>query len=383
MRIALIRQRYNPYGGAERFVQQALSSLRAHEGLSLTLIARHWDAQGAGVGADMELCRPVYVGRTWRDWSFAKAACARVEAGNFDIVQSHERIACCDIYRAGDGVHAQWLENRARTLGTLGRLGQRLSPWHRYTLSAERRLFRSSRLKVVVCNSRMVANEVKTRFGVADERIRVIYNGVDLKRFHPGLRTLWRQTMLQRLGLPDDAKILLFLGSGFERKGAWRLLDAFAELAPHNRNVNLVIVGADRHIGRYRARCTRLGLEARVRVVGPQDDAAPWYGMADAYVLPTLYDPFPNAALEAMASGLPVVTSTQCGVAELLDEDAFGFACDALDSRALVKHLCSLDSEACLAKGAIARSVAGRFPQEGMVEHLRRLYCELLALPVS
>jgi UDP-glucose:(heptosyl)LPS alpha-1,3-glucosyltransferase len=378
MKIALIRQRYNPFGGAERFVEQALASLRAQDDLSLTLIARHWDSDGSGTKPGLELCTPVYVGRTWRDWSFARAACSRVRSVRFDLVQSHERIACCDIYRAGDGVHAQWLENRARSLGFLGRLGQRISPWHRYTLAAERRLFGSPRLKVVVCNSRMVANEVKARFAVADEKIRVIYNGVNLERFHPGLRARWRREMRERLGIPQDARVLLFLGSGFERKGAWRLLDALSELAPHREDIHLVVVGADRHIGRFRASCSARGLHSRVRVVGPQTDTAPWYGMADAYVLPTLYDPFPNAALEAMASGLPVVTSTQCGVAELLEDQPFGFACDALDVRALVQKLSALDTVTLSAMGLQARIVAERHSQARMIEQLRSLYEELL-----
>lgn len=378
MKIALIRQRYNPYGGAERFVEQALASLQAHDDLSLTLITRHWISGEGRRGPAIESCTPLYVGRTWRDWSFAREACARISSGGYDLVQSHERIPCCDIYRAGDGVHAQWLDNRARTLGTLGRLGQRFSPWHRYTLSVERRLFHSPKLKVIVCNSRMVANEIKARFGVAEEKMRVIYNGVDLERFHPGLRALWRTSMRERLGLREEARVLLFLGSGFDRKGAWRLLDAFSELAPHHDNLHLVVVGADRHIDRYRKKCSALGLDSRIRVVGPQEDPAPWYGMADVFVLPTLYDPFPNAALEAMASGLPVVTSTQCGVAELLVDAPFGFASDALDVPTLIRQLSGMDDKTCIYMGQSARAVAERHSQDAMVLQLRNLYQELL-----
>ena len=84
------------------------------------------------------------------------AAPAATRSG-FDLVQSHERISCCDIYRAGDGVHAQWLKNRARAISTARRWATALSPWHLYTLAAERRLFTSDQLRAVICNSQMVA----------------------------------------------------------------------------------------------------------------------------------------------------------------------------------------------------------------------------------
>src|SRR5262245_32632618 len=122
MRIAIVRQRYNPFGGAERFVERALAALGG-PGTQVTVVAREWagDARGAVLTVD-----PFHIGRLWRDWGFARAVCARLASERFDLVQSHERLACCDVYRAGDGVHRQWLENRARGESTLGRLATRL-----------------------------------------------------------------------------------------------------------------------------------------------------------------------------------------------------------------------------------------------------------------
>ena len=382
MRLALIRQRYNPFGGAERFIEQALYSLATRDGLSLTLIARDWRGGSAATAAAVVSCSPFYLGRTWRDWSFARAACDAVNRGGFDLVQSHERVACCDIFRAGDGVHAQWLRNRARTLGPLQRLAQSASPWHRYTLAAERRLFCSPRLRMVICNSHMVAAEVKAHFGIDGGKLRVIHNGVDLARFHPGLRSQWSTTLRQRLGLAADAVVFLFLGSGFERKGVGRLLQAFAAIAGQRRQAQLVVVGADRHAPRYQAASRALGLAGRVHFVGPQQDPAPWYGLADAYVLPTLYDPFPNAALEAMACGLPVITSMQCGAAELIQSGGNGWVCDALDTAALSRYLGTLDAEAASRMGEAARAEAERHSLAVMADKLHALYHELLGTTI-
>ena len=89
---------------------------------------------------------PPYVGRTLRDAGFARAACAALARMPGTLVQSHERIACCDVYRAGDGVHAVWVEELARDASAAGRLALRASPYHRYMLAAERRLYASPRL---------------------------------------------------------------------------------------------------------------------------------------------------------------------------------------------------------------------------------------------
>ena len=102
-RIALVRSRYDPYGGAERFVQGAVAALEA-EGASLTIVTRSWPGNdGSALIVD-----PFHVGSAWRDRSFARAACEALSTRRFDLVQSHERIECCDIFRAGDGVHAEW-----------------------------------------------------------------------------------------------------------------------------------------------------------------------------------------------------------------------------------------------------------------------------------
>ena len=112
MRLTIIRQRYTPFGGAERFVERAFDALAAR-GVELMLLTRSWS------GSNDSRIKPVivdppYVGRTWRDWGFARAVCAELARRPGALVQSHERIACCDIYRAGDGVHAVWVDERRR-----------------------------------------------------------------------------------------------------------------------------------------------------------------------------------------------------------------------------------------------------------------------------
>src|SRR5581483_12431788 len=111
--IALIRGRYVDDGGAERFMTRALTALSGG-GVQVTLYTREWPQTS---DFEIALCRPFYLGRVWREAAFARSVCRALSQRGFDLVQSHERIACCDIYRAGDGVHREWLAQRARALG--------------------------------------------------------------------------------------------------------------------------------------------------------------------------------------------------------------------------------------------------------------------------
>jgi len=126
-------------------------------------------------------------------------------------------------------------------------------------------------------------------------------------------------------GAGETAPVVLFVGSDYERKGLPALLAAFARW-PQDK-AELWVVGYDKQQAAMQQRAERLGIAGRVRFFGAQKDVRPFYGAADLFVLPTLYDPFPNAALEALACGLPVVTTTSCGAAELITE-ANGAASD-------------------------------------------------------
>ena len=97
------------------------------------------------------------------------------------------------------------------------------------------------------------------------------------------------------------------------------------------------------------------------------------------FVLPTLYDPFPNVILEAMASGLPVITSTKSGGAELIEPDESGFVCDALDSDALAANMHSLLPKNRHAEmGRRAREIVLPYTFDAMSARLRSLYESLL-----
>ncbi len=377
MRVALIRQRYTPFGGAERFIESALAAL-IERNVAVTLYTREWPE------TDLHLMEPIvvdpfHVGRLWRDWGFARAACRAVARGSADLVQSHERLLCCDIFRAGDGVHAVWLEEKNRDAGALARLATQWSPYHRYVQRTERRMFAQPSLSAVICNSVMVKDEIRARFGVPEARLHVIYNAVDCDTYSPALRA-YREAVRAHHGIPADAPVFLLVGSGYERKGVATALAALAD-APEAR---LVVVGQEKRPDVYARLAATLRVTDRVTFAGPQMDAKPYFGAADAFVLPTRYDPLPNAALEAMACGLPVVTSTKSGAAELVTGHDAGFVCDSRDAATLATHLRALQDPALRARqGDNARRAMLPLTPESMTLALVLLYRALLEASVA
>jgi UDP-glucose:(heptosyl)LPS alpha-1,3-glucosyltransferase len=342
LRLAIVRQKYRPDGGAERFISRALEALD-NEQLDLNIITRSW--QGTPNPAwHLHICNPAKLGRISRERGFARAARECWQREKFDIVQSHERIAGCDIFRAGDGVHRVWLEQRARIVSSWQRLSANLSPYHRYVLQAEAEMFNAPSLKAVICNSEMVKQDILRHFTLDASKIHVIHNAIDSQRFQPASEAM-RHASRQQLNLPHDATVMIYVGSGFERKGLKAAIEAVAKSDRY-----LIVVGQDKQLSRYQQLANQLNCLDRLRFVGVQQDVQPFYHAADALLLPTLYDPFPNVVLEAMACGLAVITSTGCGGAEFITAGQEGFVCDALDINAL--------NEAVIATPALSNNSA-------------------------
>jgi len=374
MRLAIVRQRYTPYGGAERFVEGALEAL-LERGIAISLYTRAWPQMRLQL-IEPVICNPFYIGRLWRDWSFARRVCREVARKPPELVQSHERLLCCDVYRAGDGVHRAFLDERLRGASPFRRWLTESAPYHRYVVDIERRLFASPVLRAVICNSKMVRTEIHERFGIPEDRLPVIYNGVDSASFSPELRK-HRAAVRAALRIPEKATVYLLVGSGYARKGVERAMRALAQLPD---DCHLVVVGYDKSLRAYKRIARRLGLTHRVALLGAQDETRPFYGAADVFVLPTLYDPCPNAALEAMACGLPVVTSTKCGAAELVIEHDAGFVCPAWDIDGIAGHMRWLiDPAAREARGARAREAVLPLTPDAMTLQLALLYRDLLA----
>ena len=315
MKIALLRPRITAIGGAETTLSHLVRGMAA-AGHAVAVYGTDREAAAQAVlGPGAAYVRvPVWGGKTLRLLSFALNSRRMLQAAGPQVVFSLERILAPQVYRAGDGCHREWLARRTPYLSPPARMAQSLSPFHRLMLFMERRLFTSPKLRRVIANSRQVQQEITRHYGLAPDCLRVIYNGLDRQRFQPPAARA-RLEQRRRLGAPEAGEVVLFVGSGFERKGLTYLLEAFGGLK--DKGCHLWVVGKGR-IPVYQRQAARLGISARVRFWGPAADPAPFYQAATVLALPTLYDPCSNVMLEALACGTPVVTTAANGAAEFI-----------------------------------------------------------------
>ncbi len=327
MKIAFVRKSYNPYGGAEKYLSQLTARL-IKMGHEVHIFAHRWDSIAAGKadGPSPSFHKvPVIPNPSFLEaLSFAFFSRRLLQEESFTIIHSFERTLFQDIYRAGDGCHREWLIRREKMDSWMKRAFHPINPLHRSLLFLERNLFRSPRLKRIMPNAHRGKEEIMRHYGVPEERIEVIHNGVDSEAFHPRNREAFRLEVRRDLGIAPGAFVMLFLGSGFRRKGLDGVIAALAEVRKAIPQGVLLVAGKDRVEG-YRAHASRAGVGDAVLFLGPTGKARELYAASDLFVLPTFYDPFSNACLEAMASGLPVLTTPYNGIAEFIQEGRNGF----------------------------------------------------------
>jgi UDP-glucose:(heptosyl)LPS alpha-1,3-glucosyltransferase len=320
--IGFVRRGYSASGGAEAYLKRLARGLvdLGHSALLLTTTdwpgnewpfgeIRHLRARSPGGFADeLEALRP------------------RVQT---DVLMSLERVRSCDVYRAGDGVHQSWLERRAVYEKPWKRLGRRLNLKHADILRLEKVLLDDRRAERVIVNSQMVKNEIVDLYHYRPDRIDVIRNGVPLDefRFDPAVREKARSEH----GLSADELAILFVGSGWERKGLRFAIQAVESIK--NRKLRLLVAGRG-YQSEFRT--------SKTRFLGEISDLRSIYAAADIFILPTIYDPFSNASLEALASGLPVITTRSNGISEIMEDKIHGSIVERADDIAALRNAIEL-----------------------------------------
>ena len=306
MKIGLVRRGYSATGGAEAYLLRLIGAL-ARAGHEVVLFAdRTWPE-------DPLLQPGVEFGQvTWEvsgAKKFADTFQQLAPEQGCDFILSLERIWKCDAYRSGDGVHADWLERRAEFEPRWRSIFRGFNPKHRQILALERALFTGGARRVIA-NSNMVREAIVRRFGFPRECIDVIHNGVPAILPPPEARAVMRS----ELGLGNGEFTVLFAGSGWERKGLRFAIEAMN--AARLSRGTLLVAGRGEH--------GSLPRSSVVRFLGPVREMARVFATADVFILPTIYDPFSNACLEALAAGLPVITTRHNGFGEIIEHGVEG-----------------------------------------------------------
>ena len=365
MNLALVCRPFVFHGGVETSTAGLMSEM-VRRGYRIDLLTTAGQSPVPGVTVR---ALPVLPGpRLARVLSLAVAARAAAPPGRYDLVQSHERCLRQDVYRAGEGTHRGYLATTQR------RWAARTSPYHRTVLWLERRIFELRAARAVVAISELGRAEIRALYGTPSDGVRCVYNGVDLARFHPDNRARFGAATRAELGLPADAWIVLFVGSGFERKGLGPLIAAMARA--RDRTARLVVAGKGR-TDPYRRAAEILGVAGRVTWLGPRPDVERLYAAADVVALPARYEPFGNVHLEALASGVPVLSSAFAGGAELIQPGANGWVAADVADNAIAEGLNALRDEDRSRLAEAARRTAEPFTYAAQVDALAALHRSL------
>jgi len=313
LKIALVHKRLDLNGGTERDLYQTAEGLR-DLGHQVHLFCSEYGVT-APRGTSGHTIPVVRLGRTLRLWSFALLAPKIIENHQCDVVVSFGRLLSQDILRSGGGTHRGFLLRMGQQQGGWRRLWQRLSIYHQSVLMIEEKQFSDGHFKKVIAVSDEVKCDIESNYQVNQDKIAVLYNGVDQQRFHPSRRAKVGDTLRARWKVPSEAQLVLFVGSGFSRKGLDRLITIWHR--PPLSQAYLMVAGDDGRMGHYQNWAKSVAGE-RILFVGRQDDIENYYAMADLVALPALQEAFGNVVLESLASGVPVVVSREVGAGALL-----------------------------------------------------------------
>jgi len=365
MRIALLTRRFDPHGGGtERDLIVSAECLRAG-GHHVTILAG--EVRRPSQDFEVHQIGGIAPGRTAALLSFAYRAPVAARRDGADMVLSFARTIGADVMRSGGSAHVSYLRAARQWRGALQWSAMQASPYHRAQMFIERRGFGSSQLKMAIAVSNLVRDDLIAQFHLPARKVVTLYNGVDLDRFTPPRDDSAARYLRSSLGLYDAGPMVAFIGNGFARKGLRFLIEAWPKVA---HGAHLLVVGADRKSRWYQHEATRLGVGTRVHFVGAMPDVTQLLHGVNAVALPSLFEPFGNVVMEAMASGAPVLSSVQSGASELLPESMQRFVVrdptDPLEIAQKMNALLDADGEL----RSLARATAENYTWQGYAEKL-------------
>jgi UDP-glucose:(heptosyl)LPS alpha-1,3-glucosyltransferase len=312
-------------GGAERYLVD-LCTRMVDYGFEVHVYAEHWDEEDPRI--HYHHIKTISFPKSLRLLSFAMRATKEMKQGNYDITLGVGNTLKADVLQPHGGVHWAWFWRSLRAydspfLWTIKILGRIFSPKQWVSGYIEDAPYKREKCFKVIAISDMVKQDIIRWYGISEDRIDVIYNGVDIERFHPRNRQ-YREEIRKRYGIGDEF-VILFVSNNFRMKGLGYLIKALAKIKKEDHPpFRLLVLGRD-HQSPYLRLATHLGVSEEIIFVGSTNEPEKYYGAADLLVHPTFYDACSLTVLEALASGLPVITTTSNGASGMITQREDGW----------------------------------------------------------
>jgi UDP-glucose:(heptosyl)LPS alpha-1,3-glucosyltransferase len=368
-------------GGAETYIGDLARRL-ARDGHAIHLYACRWDADSLPAATHYHRLEVAPGPRFLRPWRFGAACEQALRGRSHDVSLGFDKTWGQDILYPQGGLHAaSAAHNLLKFPGPLSRMlaaaGKWLDPAAWSFARLERKQYLGPKQPLVIVNSRMVQRHFEQFYGVPPESVRVVRSAIDPLRFSADDRLKRRHAERQRWGVDPAETVGLFVAMNYRLKGLAPLLNGFA-LTPRDQPSRLVVVGHPK-VARYERLVRSLGIADRVLFLGHRSDPKDCYFAADYLVHPTFYDPCSLVVLEALACGLPVITSRYNGASELLTPPNEGFVVDdPHDAMALANAMGRMLDRGYLREASAAARAAGlRWTFEDHCRELLNVFTEV------
>ena len=361
-------------GGCEHYISDLARRL-ARDGHAVHLFASKWDAT-ALPSSTLYHQVPAPTGpRFLRPWRFGSACLEAIRQNPVDVSMGFDKTWGQDILYPQGGLHTasrahNLLKHPPGIARAAARVVRAVDPASYSFAKLERRQYLSVHPPVILAISEMVRGHFREYLGIPESDVRVLHAAIDPGRFAADDRPVRRERERGVWGAAPDEAVGLFVGMNYRLKGLGPLLRALAHI-PSDRKVRLAVIGGQR-FDRYEALARRLGVADRVQFLGFRSDPRDAYFAADFLVHPTFYDPCSLVVLEALACGLPVITTQYNGARELFTEPDEGLVVrDPHDAAALAKAITDVADPRTLPARKVAAAAAGR--RWTFEDHYRRL----------
>jgi UDP-glucose:(heptosyl)LPS alpha-1,3-glucosyltransferase len=377
MKIGIQIERFIPTaGGAEAYTFELTRRL-VGKGHEVHIFTRSWTMPPPGVQMHAVPVKGLF--RWSQELSFARNADALATAGNLDVILSMGKTFAMDVLQPHGGtIRRSQQQNLALIASPFRRslkmLFNRISPKHGMARRREDRQYRRRPPPHMVAISQMVAHDMRRFYGVPDDHLHLVYNGVDNERFSPQVRALLGPKARKDLGIGNDQRVFALVAHNFKLKGVRQLIHATAILKETGRDFRILIVGKGKARS-YQAQARRLGCAETIIFTGPVEQIENIYAVADVYVHPTWYDPCSLVVLEALASGLPVITTRFNGAGEIITHGQEGFLVDTPGDVERLAELMNrlLDDDLVHTMGHQARVLAEQYSWERNIAEMMKV----------
>ncbi|WDE98328.1 glycosyltransferase family 4 protein [Lentisphaera profundi] len=334
MKIAFVIEHFNPRYGGQQVYMRDFAEFLVKRGHEVSFFTQDSNVKNVNLSINIINVPALAKLMRWSQWlSFLTQVKHKIQQGNFDVVMGTGISAGINVYQPHGGVSkASHRQNRLLTNRFhrfLKGLSNAISPKHLLANRIERNIFTDKRVKYVAI-SQMVKRHMQEFYKIDETQLELVYNGVDVERFNPHSASQKSQSKT-KLSLKEDVVVFSLVAHNFKLKGLKEIIDVVDLLRVQHDNF-IVLIAGNGKTKNYKKMIAKKSLEKHFKFLGSVDDPELIYSATDVYLQPTWYDPCSLVVLEAMAAGLPVISTSFNGASELIESGVNGYVIEKPDS---------------------------------------------------